>query len=137
MKNIRAIRFYVTIAALLITIVWSGICISKVILIDNDSNHEKAVDGNLIDNESLNKDLKISLTQKDTKNETVMTLSEVKDMYNLKDNVTKEELDSALKNDGYVADTEVELDNELFYNQLIKPNKYYIQEYNEHLSPLL
>lgn len=134
MKNIRAIRFYVTIAALLITIVWSGICISKVILIDNDSNHEKAVDGNLIDNESLNKDLKISLTQKDTKNETVMTLSEVKDMYNLKDNVTKEELDSALKNDGYVADTEVELDNELFYNQLIKPNKYYIQEYNEHLA---
>ena len=55
MKNIRAIRFYVTIAALLITIVWSGICISKVILIDNDSNHEKAVDGNLIDNESLYK----------------------------------------------------------------------------------
>ena len=134
MKNSRAIRFYITIAALLITIIWSGICITKVVLSDNDSNYEKAVDGNIIENEYLKEDLKISLTEKDTNKETVMTLSEIKDMYNLKDNITKEELDSALKNDGYVADTEVEIDKEVFYNQLIMPNKYYIQEYNEHLA---
>ena len=100
MKNSRAIRFYITIAALLITIIWSGICITKVVLSDNDSNYEKAVDGNIIENEYLKEDLKISLTEKDTNKETVMTLSEIKDMYNLKDNITKEELDSALKNDG-------------------------------------
>lgn len=134
MKNSRTIRFYITIAALLITIIWSGICITKVVLSDNDSNYEKAVDGNIIENEYLKEDLKISLTEKDTNKETVMTLSEIKDMYNLKDNITKEELDSALKNDGYVADTEVEIDKEVFYNQLIMPNKYYIQEYNEHLA---
>lgn len=137
MKDIKKIRIYVLLLAVVLTILWSAFCIGRVMGGDTENKkvtNDKAVDSSNIEDKYLDNNLNISLTEKDNDKETIMTLDDVKEKYNIDGKVTKEDLDDVMKKEGYIEDDDVSVSNEIFYKQLIKPNKYYIREYNGYLA---
>lgn len=137
MKLIKNMRIYVLIITVILTISWSVFCVVQLVKSNNENNkivNEKPVDSSNIEEKYLDNDLNVSFIDKDTNEETIMPLKDVKDKYSIDGDITKEELNKVLKNEGYIEDNEITVNNEVFYKQLIKPRKYYIREYNGYLA---
>ena len=119
--------------AVLATLFWCGYCGTK-IYVATTTITDETVETNSNNEGILSDELKLSLKGKEDGTEQIETIAEYKEKQEIEHGLTKEELDEVLAKDGYMENTSVQIDNILFYEQKLLPNKYYIKEYNGTLA---